>query len=251
MHSNRRAILTRASIPAVPAGTTTAGGILLPANFFQAAFPQGATVESDRYGWTAEVQLPTRYLTLLAKYYRGTDLRFFFGGQLYQEYNDTTGIARVLSSTGTPGFLTGGSIDNASTLSFGLDAAGLPVIVPQRAPRSQGGFVEVGIPLSRIAGADPAGRGAGWTMNLHYGIDSVFANDVRKLVPTTGGRGTSDWSFINLQYKLNSFVTFMPEFDYYRTRAVPGLNGALPLYRGLPAAKWHNARVEFATIFTF
>lgn len=250
MHGNRTAILTRAAIPAVPAGTTTALGVPLPADFFQAAFPRGATVDTDRYGWTTEVQLPTRYVTLLAKYYRGTDLRFFFGGQLYQEFNDATGISRVLSATGTPTFLTGGSIDNASTLSFGVDAAGLPVIVPQRAPRSQGGFVELGIPLSRIAGADPAGRGAGWTMNLHYGMDSVFANDVRKLAPA-GGRATSDWSFINLQYKLNSFVTFMPEFDYYRTRAIPGLNGALPLFRGVPAAKWHNSRVEFATIFTF
>lgn len=251
MHGNRTAIVPKANVPAVPAGTLTAGGVLLPANFFQLAFPRGATVDSDRYGWTAEIQLPTRFVTLLAKYYRGTDLRFFFGGQLYQEFNDPTGIARLISPTGTAAFLTGGSIDNASTLSFGIDGAGLPVIVPQRAPRSQGGFVELGFPLSRIFNADPAGRGAGWTMNLHYSMDSVFANDVRKLVPTTGGRATSDWSFINLQYKLNNYVTFLPEFDYYRTRAVPGLNGALPLFRGVPAAKWHDSRVEFATIFTF
>lgn len=250
MHANRRAILTAAQIPAVPAGTTTLAGVPLPANFFTSAFPQGATFDTDRYGWTAELQLPTRFVTLLAKYYRGTDLRFFFAGQIYQEFNDPTGISRVLSATGTPTFLTGGSIDNASTLSFGIDGSGAPVIVPQRPPRSQGGFVELGFPLSRIFNAEPTSRAAGWTLNLHYGQDSVFANDVRRLAPS-GGRGLSDWSFVNLQYKLNSYLTFMPEWSLYRTRAFAGTNGGLPVFRGIPARNWHDARFEFATIFTF
>src|SRR5712664_4473663 len=36
---------------------------------FKGAFPRGASVSSNRYGWTGELQLPTRFVTVLFKYW--------------------------------------------------------------------------------------------------------------------------------------------------------------------------------------
>ncbi|MFB3814881.1 MAG: hypothetical protein ACE14L_12310 [Terriglobales bacterium] len=232
--------------------------IVLAANVpddFKPAFPRGAVAGGNRWGATAEVQLPTRYLTFLAKYYKGQDLRYYFAGQIYTLFNDLTNIFGPSPGVARPASWNVASVDGSSTVAFGClgapcSAGGTPVIADQLAGRSQGGFVELGIPLSRIFNAEPTGRNAGWTMNLHYGIDTVAARDVRRLAPG-GGRGTSDWSFANLMYKLNAFVTFGYELGYYRTRAVAGTTGGLPLFRGVPSRQMHDLRSEFATIFTF
>lgn len=233
MQGRRTAIVTRAG---VPLNTNTALGA---ANIFQAAFPSGAKVDSSRYGYTLEAQLPTRFVTLLAKYYNGSDLRFFFAGQLLSNFNDTAGL------TGTA---TGTSIDGASTVVFGLQN-GVAVIAPERSVRSQGGFINLGFPLSRIFDADPKGRAAGFTGYLHYGYDQANPRDARRFA---GGaiRGKSDLFAGNLQYKLNTFVTFAFEESLYRTRAVNN-GGTLPLFRGIPSRETHDVRSEFATIFTF
>ena len=80
---------------------------------------------SNTDGWTGELQLPTRYFTLLGKYYTGSDLRWFFGGQFFSNYNDTAGL--------TPGSAVSvASIDGASTVVFGTNASGAFVVAPQR-----------------------------------------------------------------------------------------------------------------------
>src|SRR4029077_8893587 len=38
---------------------------------FKAAFPRGAQVSSTRMAWSGEIQLPTRFFTLVGKYYNG------------------------------------------------------------------------------------------------------------------------------------------------------------------------------------
>ncbi len=208
---------------------------------FRAAFPGGAEVSSSRYGYTLEAQLPTRYVTILAKYWNGQDLRRFFSGQLYSEFNDTSGL------TGTA---TGPSIDGASTVVFGL-RDGVPTVAPQRPVRQQGGFFNLGFPLSRIFKANPDGRNAGWSMYLHYGYDQALARDARRF---NAPRGRGDMFAANIQYKLNSFVTFAVEQTYYRTRSANSTAtslGGLPVFRGVPARATHNNRFEFATIFTF
>jgi hypothetical protein len=220
-HQTRRAIVTAANVPAA----------------FRSAFPSGAEVESDSDGLTAEVQLPTRFLTVVSKYYNGSDLRFFFAGQLLSNFNDTAGLTSTANAT---------SIDGASTVVFGLQN-GVPVVAPQRPVRAQGGFIQFGLPLSRIFDADPKGRNAGWTAYLYYGYDQATARDARRF----GARGArSDLFSGNVQYKLNSFTTFAYEQGYYRTRAA-NRAGALPLFRGIPSYTTHNVRSEFATIFTF
>lgn len=207
---------------------------------FKSAFPQGSALSTQRYGYTVEAQLPTRFVTVLAKYYRGADLRFYFAGQLYSNFNDTAGLTNL---TAAP------SIDGASSVFFGL-LDGVPTLAPQRSVRTNGGFINLGFPLSRLFQADPKGRQAGWTAYLHYSFDQAVARDVRRF----GNRSKSDLFSASLYYKLNSFITFGYEESLYRTRAAnnsPSAIGGLPLLRGLPARETHNIRSEFATIFTF
>lgn len=219
--ARRRAIVTAASVPAA----------------FRSAFPSGAEVESSSDGVSAEIQLPTRFVTLISKYYNGSDLRFFFAGQLLSNFNDTAGLTSQATAT---------SIDGASTVVFGL-LNGVPTVAPQRPVRAQGGFLQLGFPLSRIFDADPKGRSAGWTAYIYYGYDQAAARDARRF----GARGArSDLFSGNVQYKLNTFVTFAYEEGYYRTRAANRF-GLLPLFRGIPSYTTHDVRSELAAIFTF
>ncbi|PYS28121.1 MAG: hypothetical protein DMF75_19275 [Acidobacteria bacterium] len=220
-HARRRAIVTAANVPAA----------------FRTAFPSGAEVGSSSNGLSVEMQLPTHFVTVVGKYYDGSDLRFFFAGQLLSNFNDTAGLTGTATAT---------SIDGASTVVFGL-LNGAQVVAPQRPVRGQGGFTQFGFPLSRIFNADPKGRNAGWTAYIYYGDDQATARDARRF----GARGArSDLFSGNIQYKWNQWVTFAYEQGYYRTRA-DNRAGILPLFRGIPSFTTHNIRSEFAAIFTF
>ena len=219
-HARRTAIVTAANVPVA----------------FRPAFPSGAEVSSNSNGYSAEFQLPTHFVTVVGKYYAGSDLRFYLAGQLLSNFNDTAGLTNTASAV---------SIDGASTVVFGLDN-GIPVVAPQRPVRAQGGFIQLGFPLSRLFDADPKGRNAGWTAYLYYGGDQVTARDARRF----GLRSRSDLFSGNIQYKWNQWVTFAYEEGYYRTRA-NAHTGLLPLFRGIPSYTTHNIRSEFAAIFTF
>jgi hypothetical protein len=220
-HARRTAIVTAANVPVG----------------FRSAFPSGAEVSSNSNGYSAEFQLPTRFITVVGKYYGGSDLRFFLAGQLLSNFNDVAGLTNIATAT---------SIDGASTVIFGLDDD-IPVVAPQRPVRAHGGFVQLGFPLSRIFNADPKGRNAGWTAYVYYGGDQAVARDARRF-GARGGR--SDLFSGNIQYKWNQWVTFAYEEGYYRTRAASRA-GPLPLFRGIPSYTTHNIRSEFAAIFTF
>jgi hypothetical protein len=220
-HAKRTAIVTAANVPAS----------------FKAVFPNGAEVSSNSDGYSAELQLPTHFVTVVGKYYGGSDLRFFLAGQLLSIFNDPAGLTSTVTAT---------SIDGASTVVFGL-RDGVAVVAPQRPVRAQGGFIQIGFPLSRIFDADPKGRNAGWNAFLYYGGDQANAHDARRF-GARGGR--SDLFSGNIQYKWNQWVTFGYEQGYYRTRADLRA-GLLPLFRGIPSYTTHNIRSEFAAIFTF
>ena len=225
VQAKRTADVTAASVPAA----------------FRAAFPNGAQVSSGRYGYTAELQLPTRVLTWTGKYYNGEDLRFYFAGGLYSNFNDACGLTGQVSAP---------SIDGASTVIFGYKN-GVPVIAPERAVRTQGFMTDVTLPISRWFNVNPVSRAAGWSANLHYSIDMVPARDARRM---SGVRGKSDLAAVTVFYKLNSLVSFGFEESMYRTRAAnssPGDPGGLFILRGIPAREWHDIRTEFGPIFTF
>jgi hypothetical protein len=203
---------------------------------FKSAFPTGAQVTSSRYGLSGEIQLPTRWATITAKYYNGEDLRFFFVGQFGSNFNDTFGL------TGTANAL---SADASSTVVFGTNSSGTAVVAPQRPVRTQGGFVNVGFPLGRIFNANPEGRNAGWQLYLHYGIDQAKTRDIKR---TSIKTNKGDLAAATLLYKLNNWVTFGVEESLYRGRT-PG--GTFSNFRGVPARSAHDFRSEFGTIFTF
>jgi hypothetical protein len=242
VQARRDAIVLKSAVPAC-----TVGGFCITGKEFQNEFPRGFKASSERYGISAEAQLPTRYVTITGKVYRGADLRFFFAGQLFSNFNDpfVNGVA-LTDQASAP------SVDGSSTVVFGFDATGKVVPAPQRPVRGYGAYAELGFPLSRIFNANPAGRNAGWSMNLHWGYDAAVASDLRKHAETTGGRARSDWAFGNLQYKLNSYVTFAFEQSLYTTIAIPNQKtGVFPLFAGEPAREARDRRSEFATIFTF
>jgi hypothetical protein len=258
VQGRRESVVLAANIPTLNTAAALAAGV--PTTLYTAQFgtsltaPQhGVRTGSDRWGINPQIQLPTRWFTLLGSYYHGADLRWFFAGQILSFYNDTTGLANVVPVP---------NIDGSSAVLLAT-RAGTPTVAPQRPIRTSGGFLELGLPLSRLANANPSGRNAGWSMNLHYGRDDVNNRDLRKASPTASIRDRSDWAFANLLYKFNNWVTFGYEQSYYRTRALTGVSAACTatptiascfpntLFRGLPARSWHDARSEFSTIFTF
>jgi hypothetical protein len=134
---------------------------------------------------------------------------------------------------------------------FGTDASGAVVVAPQRPVRASGGFVNLGLPLSRIFGADPQGRNMGWSLYLHYGVDFAKARDVRRFNSTAFSRHKSPLYAGTLLYKLNNWVTFAFEQSLWETDALPTAAGDLPLFRGIPSRTWRDLRSEGGPIFTF
>ena len=243
----------------VPTCDPVANPICTNKNIFKEAFPRGAKVSSDRAGWTGEIQVPTRYVTAIAKYWNGSDLRFFFVGSLFSNYTDSAGLAKPCFNTAEAikVFCTASSNDGGSTVTFALNSNGTPVVAPQRPVRTSGGFVNLGFPLGRIFHADPAGRNAGWQLYLHYAFDQAKTSDVLTATgrPRLGNpRAKNDLGAATLFWKMNNLVSFVFEESMYRTRiANPNLAASktFPTYEGFPARQWHDIRSEFGPIFTF
>ncbi len=240
VQGERTALIRAADVPLCPA---TTAGCPADSKVFQERFVTGAQVSSQRWGYTAELQLPTRWVTLAGKYWRGADLRWYFVGSLLSNFNDS-GFFDV----GSP-VVEGMSNDQSSAVLYGLHD-GVAAMAPQRPVRSQGGFVNVGFPLGRIFHADAASRNAGWQLYFYYAFDNAFAKDVRHLGNT---RQKNDLGAATLVYRLNNLVCFTWEQSYYRTRAVGDPTGrlAFPTYRGRPSRQWQDIRLEIGPTFTF
>ncbi len=226
---------------------------------FAGSFPKGATTRSSGYGLQVGAQLPTRWVTVTGSAYRGADLRFMFAGQLTSIYSNTFGLTGTASAP---------SIDGATTQVFGINSSGVAVLAPQRAVRGYGGFVNVGLPLSRWFNADPRGHNAGWQLLGEAGLDAVNANDFRHLhniwAPGTtlpgadaavaAGPYKSTMGAATLYYKFNQYCTFGYEQSLYSSYAMKNLNGTyVGAATGALAGQrmWKDRREEFGPIFTF
>lgn len=257
---HRTAVVLGSAVP-LANGINTQTDTAYDPKLFQNAFPTGARVGSDTNGWDFEWQLPTRFATLIGKYYSGSDLRYYFAGQLFSNYNATGGFTPTnLNATGTATsvFASTGSIDGASTVLFGVNSAGVPVVIPQLPVRAKGGFTQLGLPLSRWFGHDPEGRHAGWSLYLLYGTDQANTNDLLHISAAASSRSRSDMSVGTLNYKLNKWVSFAFEQSLYRTRAntATEINPATglpryPLFEGIPQHEWRDLRSEGGVIFSF
>ncbi|HET6929844.1 MAG TPA: hypothetical protein VFI45_05955 [Candidatus Acidoferrum sp.] len=257
---HRTAIVLGSAVP-LATGINAQTDTAYDPKLFQTAFPTGVRVGSDTNGWDFEWQLPTRFATLIGKYYSGSDLRYYFAGQLFSNYNATGGFTPTnLNATGTATsvFASAGSIDGASTVLFGVNAAGTPVAIPQLPVRAKGGFTQLGLPLSRWFGHDPEGRHAGWSLYLMYGTDQANTRDLLHTSAANSSRARSDMSVGTLNYKLNRWVSFAFEQSLYRTRAntATEINPATglpryPLFEGIPQHEWRDLRSEGGVIFSF
>src|SRR5271157_1211236 len=211
-YSGRQATVLASAVPAGTAPGTAA--------FYQEAFPRGVDAHSNGYGNQVAVSLPTRWATVVASGYMGADLRFFFGGETLSNYTQALGLTNLAN---------GFSVDRSSTVVFGTNAAGQAVIAPQRSVRGYGGFVQVGLPLSRWFNAEPKGRNAGWQAYFEYGIDAANANDFRlaKGISATAGGGPIKDTIkaVTVFYKMNPWVQFGFEESKYAGQALPSLLG--------------------------
>lgn len=206
---------------------------------YAATFPTGVSASSKQDGWDGEWQLPTRWFTLVGKYYNGADLRWYFAGQLYSFFNDTKGLTATATIA---------SDDGASSVILGTNASGQQVVAPERPVRAVGGFMQLGIPLSRIFNANPAGRNAGWSFYAEYGVDQAKIRDVNRAA-ATGSRKDGTMAVGTLNYKLNRWLSFSFEQSLYTTHA--NSEEALPLFRGVPSREWNDVRSEGGTVFNF
>lgn len=243
--ARRTAVVLKSAIAAPPGSSaTTIANYLL----YQDAFSTGASVSSTGYGVQGAIQLPTRWATLVASVYKGADMRFMFAGQTLSIFNDEGGLSNIVTAP---------SVDRASTVVFGTNAAGQEVVAPQRSVRDYGGFVNLGLPLSRWFNADPKGRNAGWTLYLHSGIDAVNHSDFNRakdIGADGGGPYRSMFNAVSLFQKINNWVTFGYELSLYSSYALPNASGVYTSntsVAGVPSRTWRDLREEIGPVFTF
>jgi len=227
------------------------------------AFPNGFQTSSKQYGNQLGIQLPTRWFTLVASGYRGGDLRFFLGGQVSSFVNNVGGLTGVTSGY-TP---LDGVVNAAGAPSLGCnvplvlnaqEALVCPsnanaVVVPQMPVRGFGGFINLGLPLSRWFNANPKGHNAGWQLYLHVGKDQAVERDLNN---PNGGVANGALPLLmgkmfaaTLYYKLNPWCTFAIEQSNYATRIYDHANAYT--IAGVAGNEWEDNRTEFGPVFTF
>jgi hypothetical protein len=206
-------------------------------------------------------QIPTRWFTLVGTAYRGGDLRFYLGGQLNTFATDTGGLTAVtgpyVTADGGPLAAAGDAVLGCTAaLVAGACPAGAAEVAPQRPIRAFGGFVQLGLPISRWFNADPKGHNAGWQLHFTLGKDQVnnrdlnnpgFTGNANIAAPLPLLMGKS--AIATLYYKVNTWASFAFEQSVYATR----LEDHLTLYTiaGQPSNEWQDHRSEFGPIFTF
>ena len=262
------AVITGESAPPTCSGAAPAGGFSI-----QCYYPTGLSMRIPQNIFTAGVQFPTPWFTLWGNYFRGGDMRFFFAGILNSAFADTMGKTALAipgpntlvtctnpptcTTTGTTNIAQGVFSLSGDPISFVNENNGA-VAAPYRPIRGQGGFVQMGFPLSRIFGANPEGLNSGWRLFVAYGTDSAFNRDVIR----AGGNNLrrTDYAPVSLRYRINKWAEIVNEVTWYDTRtgtkpgATPGVTPGIPItvnVGGIPARVNHDWRNEFGTIFTF
>jgi hypothetical protein len=268
-HSRRTSIAYNLSA----VGPSAAYGTLCTTTNYCGTFPNGFEASSNQWGEQIVAQIPTRWVTVVASAYQGADLRFYFGGQINSFATDVSGLTGIqgpfptldggpLAAAGgavlgclgtfTP---TGGAAVNGITPGT---CGGTVVVAPQRPIRGFGGFVQVGLPLSRWFNADPKGHNAGWQLLFTVGKDQVNDRDLNNpgFVGAYNGGGTAPLPLLmgktaigTLYYKFNNWCQFAFEQSVYATRGLD--HATIYAIAGQPSNEWQDHRTEFGPIFTF
>ena len=255
-------IFTSATVPNVGFTTTTsisgasncaeAGGVCT----LEQLFPHGAQTGNPQNIYTMELQLPTPWVTLVTKFYRGNDMRFFFASQLNDVFSNLHGLFEVGNGVSESGraITFGCAGGTAGLLPDTAVCPGTPVQSAILEPvGGTGGFAELSFPLSRIAHANPEGPNAGWILHLQYGTDRANYKDAQH----GNHLGRTDLDTVSLTYRLNKWVTFVHEASYIATFTANNHEaGGVITFETLPFAgtkvrQAHNWRNEFGPVFTF
>jgi hypothetical protein len=209
--------------------------------------------------------LPTPWVTLAAKYYRGNDMRFFFGGQLNDVWSNLNGMGEVGNGVSFSGRAilagcTGATVDEGSgTVAddyktvFDCPTGNAVQMANLQPVGGSGGFVELGFPLSRIFHANPEGTNSGWILHVSYGTDRAKYSDARH----GNFLGRTDLDSASLTYRLNKWVTFVHEASYivtFTANAESASGVFTPhhiLFAGKEVRQAHDWRNEFGPVFTF
>lgn len=224
-------------------------------------YPTGIQAGNSQNIYTAEIQLPTPWVTFDAKFYRGNDMRFFFGGQLNDLYSNLGSLVDPSDNV-----LTGVSESGRSILfgCTGATVAGQPAntincqntsiqIAKLQPVGGSGGFAEMSFPLSRIFRANPEGLNSGWIFHLQWGTDRANYADAQH----GNHLGRTDLDTASLTYRLNKWVTFVHEASYIVTFTANNHEAGgviVPEYLQFgptTTRQAHNWRNEFGPVFTF
>ncbi|MFZ3265862.1 MAG: hypothetical protein WA172_17780 [Terriglobales bacterium] len=220
-------------------------------------FGRGTQVGNAQNLWTAEIQVPTPWVTWVAKYYRGSDMRFFFAGQLNDVWSNLGSLFEVGNGVSESGRAitfgcSGGTTADEPTGTVNCQTT--PVTSATLAPvAGGGGFTELSFPLSRIFNANPEGLNSGWVLHLQYGTDRAKYSDAQH----GNHLGRTDLDTASLTYRLNKWVTFTQESSYIATFTANNhlADGAITKeylpFAGQLTRQAHNWRNEFGPIFTF
>ena len=223
-------------------------------------FPTGLQVGNPQDIYTGEIQLPTPWVTLVAKFYRGNDMRFFFGGQLNDVYAnlganvDPIRCRNGISEAGRAILFGCAGATKDPVLANTTDCPNTPVQVAKLQPiGGTGGFAELSFPLSRIFHANPEGSNSGWIFHLGWGTDRANYAEAQH----GNHLGRTDLDTASLTYRLNKWVTFVHEASYIVTftannHEAGGVIKPEYLQFGPTVTRQaHNWRNEFGPVFTF
>ena len=261
--------LTNLQIPNVGFSNTYVFGSTcsnsLPGCTLSSFFPTGTQVGNPQNIWTTEVQLPTPWVTFVAKYYHGNDMRFFFGGQLNDVWSNLNGMGEVGSGISFSGRAilagcegatadpnSGTALANYKTV-FDCPAGNAVQMAKLQPVAGSGGFAELSFPLSRIFNANPEGPNSGWVLHLQYGTDRAKYSDAQH----GNFLGRTDLDTASLTYRLNKWVTFVHEASYITTFTAnaESASGVITphfiLFAGKDVRQAHDWRNEFGPVFTF
>ncbi len=221
-------------------------------------FPTGVNVGSPQNIYDAEIQLPTPWVTFDAKFYRGGNLRFFFGGQLNDVYSNLLGMTEAGNGVSEAGrailFGCAGGVAGGTATAPTLDCNGSAVLPAKLQPvGGSGGLAELSFPLSRLFNANPEGKNAGWILHIMWGTDRANYADAAH----GNHLGRTDLDTVSLTYRLNKWVTFVHEASYIVTftannHEAGGVIKPEYLQFGPTLTRQaHNWRNEFGPVFTF
>jgi hypothetical protein len=263
-HSRRTSIVPNSSYLVNPSNYADCAASANPlACSLESQFPTGFQASSTQWGGQVVAQIPTRWFTVVATAYRGGDLRFYFGDQINSYATDVGQLTAVsgpyVTADGGPLAAAGGAVLGCTAaLVAGQCPGGSAEVAPQRPIRAFGGFVQLGLPLSRWFNADPKGHNSGWQLLFTIGKDQVNDHDLNNpgYVAAYNGGGTAPLPLLmgktaigTLYYKFNNWCQFAFEQSVYATRAKDHLT--LYTIAGAPSNEWQDHRTEVGPIFTF